>query len=85
MTTLDRIAQVLLQRVAANARQFDGIADRDASMLTGKFDDPQRQVGQGGQHYSFAFDLLFKSPDLLGQRAQEENQPRLPVGCNRSD
>jgi hypothetical protein len=58
MATFDQVAEVLFQRISTDVRQFDGIANRDASMLTGKFDD---------LHYSFAFNLLFKSPDLLSQ------------------
>ncbi len=41
MTMFDQIAKVLLQRVPADARQFDGIANRDAPMLASKFDDLQ--------------------------------------------
>ena len=39
MTTLDQVAEMLFQRVAADARQFDRIADCDAPVLAGKLDD----------------------------------------------
>ena len=41
MTVLDQVAEMLLQRVSADARQFDRIANRDAPVLAGKFDDLQ--------------------------------------------
>ena len=41
MTVLDQVAEMLLQRVSADPRQFDRIANRDAPVLAGKFDDLQ--------------------------------------------
>ena len=41
VTVRDQMAEVLLQCVSAHPRQVDGIADRDASVFTGKFDDLQ--------------------------------------------
>ena len=41
MTVLDQVAEMLLQRVAADTRQFDRIANRDTPVLAGKFDDLQ--------------------------------------------
>ena len=38
---LHQVAKVLLQRISAHTRQFDRIANCDASMLPGKFDDLQ--------------------------------------------
>jgi hypothetical protein len=40
MATFDQVAEVLLQRISTDARQFDGSANRDAAMLTGKLDTP---------------------------------------------
>ena len=62
MAKLDQVAEVLLQCISTDPRQFDGIANRDTSMLTGKFDDLQRQVGQSGQHYSFNAPRLKSKP-----------------------
>ncbi len=36
---LDQRAEMLLERIAAGAGQFDGLANGDAAMLAGKFDD----------------------------------------------
>lgn len=41
MTVLDQFAEVLLERVSTDARQPDRIADRDAPVLAGKFEDLQ--------------------------------------------
>ena len=41
MTVLDQVAEMLLQRVSADTRQFDRIAYLDAPVLAGKFDDLQ--------------------------------------------
>ena len=41
MTVLDQFAEMLLERVSTDARQPDRIADRDAVVLAGKFDDLQ--------------------------------------------
>ena len=41
VTVRDQIAEVPLQGVSADTRQVDGIADRDAPVLTDKFDDLQ--------------------------------------------
>ena len=41
VTLRDQMAEVLLQCVSAHPRQVDGIADRDAPVLAGKFDDLQ--------------------------------------------
>jgi hypothetical protein len=41
MTVLDQVAEMLLQRVSADTRQFDRIANRDAPVLAGKFNDLQ--------------------------------------------
>jgi hypothetical protein len=41
MTVLDQVAEMLLQRVSADTRQFDRIANRDAPVFAGKFDDLQ--------------------------------------------
>jgi hypothetical protein len=41
MAVLDQVAEMLLQRVSADTRQFDRIANRDAPVLAGKFDDQQ--------------------------------------------
>lgn len=41
MTVLDQVAEMLLQRVSADTRQFDRIANCDAPVLAGKFDDLQ--------------------------------------------
>ena len=35
MTVLDQVAEMLLQRVSADTRQFDRIANRDAPVLAG--------------------------------------------------
>ena len=67
MTVLDQVAEMLLQRVAADTRQFDRIANRDTPVLAGKFDDLQLQLGQGSQYDLFALHLLFKPSYLLGQ------------------
>ena len=36
---LDQSAEMLLQRIAAGASQFDRFTNRDAAMLAGEFDD----------------------------------------------
>ena len=41
MTVLDQVAEMLLQRVSADTRQFDRIANPDAPVLAGEFDDLQ--------------------------------------------
>lgn len=41
MAMFAQIAEVLLQRVSTDARQFDGLANGDASVFTGKFDNLQ--------------------------------------------
>jgi hypothetical protein len=41
MAMLDQFAEMLLQRVSADPRQFDCITNRDAPVLAGKFDDLQ--------------------------------------------
>lgn len=41
VSAIDQIAEVLLQRVSANPSQLYDIADRDASVFTGKVDDLQ--------------------------------------------
>ncbi len=41
MTVLDQVAEMWLQRVSADTRQFDRIANRDSPVLAGKFDDLQ--------------------------------------------
>ena len=41
VTALDQRAQVLLERIAAGAGQFDGLTDGDTTMLTGKLHNPQ--------------------------------------------
>ena len=76
---LDECAEVLLERVATDAGQLDGIADRDAAMLAGEFDDLQLQFRHRCQHGPFALDLRLQPPYLFSQRAQEERQPWLPV------
>src|SRR3972149_4052574 len=67
VSAFDQRTEVLLERVAARAGQFDGLADGDATMLAGKFDDLQRELRQDGQHKFFALPLLFKSPALFSQ------------------
>jgi hypothetical protein len=39
MTVLDQVAEMLLQRVSADTRQFDRITNPDAPVLARKFDD----------------------------------------------
>lgn len=63
----DQRTEMLLERIAARTGQFDGLADGDATMFAGKFDDLQRQFRQCGQHKFFALHLLFESPDLFSQ------------------
>jgi hypothetical protein len=41
MTVRDQFAEMLLERVSTDTRQPDRIADRDAAVLAGKFDDLQ--------------------------------------------
>jgi hypothetical protein len=41
MTVRDQVAEMLLERVSTDTRQPDRIADRDAAVLAGKFDDLQ--------------------------------------------
>jgi hypothetical protein len=41
VAAFDQRAEVLLERVAAGAGQPDGLADGDATMLAGEFDDLQ--------------------------------------------
>ena len=48
-------------------------------MLARELDDLQRQLWQHSQHQFFALDLPVQASDLLGQRPQEEQQPRLPL------
>ena len=41
MAMQGQVAEVLLQRVSANACQFDGIANRDTAVFPRKFNDLQ--------------------------------------------
>lgn len=40
---------MLLERIAAGTGQLDGLANRDAAMLAGKFNNFQRELRQGSQ------------------------------------
>lgn len=85
LTLFDQRSEVLLQRIAACGRQPDGVAHRDAAMFACELDDLQGQPRQRREHRFFALDFLVKAPHLLGQRAQKERQPRLPVRCFGAD
>lgn len=41
VSILNQVTKVLLQRISAYTRQFDRVANCDASMLPGKFDNLQ--------------------------------------------
>lgn len=78
---LDKFAEVRLQRVAARAGQPDGLSHGHTPVLPGEFGDLQRQGRQGGEDDLLTLDrnTHFEPSDLLGQRAQEEQQPWLPI------
>ena len=79
-------AEMLFERVATGSSEPDHLTDRDAPMFAGELNDLQLQIGDGRQHDLLALHLLLQSPDLLGERAQEEGKPWLPVwlfGANR--
>lgn len=59
---------MLLERIAACTCQFDGLADRDTTMLACKLDDLQRKLRQSSQHQFFSLHFLLESLDLLSQR-----------------
>lgn len=67
MPALNQHAKMLLERITARTGQFDSLADGDAAMLAGKFDDLQQEFRQSGQHKFFALHLLFKPSDLFGE------------------
>lgn len=78
-------AELLLQRVPACPGQLDDVADADAAMRAGVIEDAQRQVRQARQHDLLALDLLREPRRLLMQRAQEVDEPRLPIGRSAAD
>jgi len=41
----DQCAEMLLERIATGTGQFDGLADRDSSMLAGKLENLKREFG----------------------------------------
>ena len=45
MVALGQVTEMLLERVATSAGQFDNFADRDAPVLPREFHDPKRQLG----------------------------------------
>lgn len=74
---LGQVTKVLLQGVAACAGELDCLGHRDASVLTGKLDNLQRQREQRRQYDPLTFDFLFQPSHLLGQRSQEEHYPAI--------
>jgi len=75
----DQRTEMLFERIAAGPGQLDGLANGHAAVLAGELDDLQLQFRHGRQHDPLALDFLLQSPRLLGQAAEEEHQPRLPV------
>ena len=45
MAMFNQVAEMLLQRVATNASQFDDVTNRDTAVFPRKFNDLQRQFG----------------------------------------
>lgn len=77
---------MLLERVAAGSREPDHLTDRDAPMIAGELNDLQLQIGHRSQHDLLTLHFFLQLLDLLGEGAQEERNPWLPVrhlGANR--
>ena len=65
--------------VPAGSGQLDRLSHRDAPMLPGEPTICSDRSGSAASTIFSRLDLLLQTPNLLGQRAQEEQQPRLPV------
>src|SRR4029077_15144066 len=81
----EKLAEVLLERVPTRAGQCNYIADGDASVFTRILEDFHGQFGYRRKNNFLSFDFLGQPLHLLLKRAQEEQDPGLPVGGGGSD